>query len=82
MAFFLDVQQGKMKRLKTTTDNNNDTHKVTKDPTSEYSYWLMKSEPESRYEKGVDMKVCSPMLFFTVNIDALTLVTVSSLLRI
>lgn len=23
----------------------------------EYSHWLMKSEPESRFEKGVDVKV-------------------------
>lgn len=26
---------------------------------SQYSHWLMKSEPESRFEKGVDVKVQS-----------------------
>ena len=27
-------------------------------PTKKFTKWLMKSEPESRFEKGVDVKVC------------------------
>ena len=26
--------------------------------TKKFTKWLMKSEPESRFEKGVDVKVC------------------------
>ena len=28
----------------------------TKSDDTEYTHWLMKSEPESRFEKGIDMK--------------------------
>lgn len=41
---------------KKATAAKNDLSKSEK-PTPQYCHWLMKSEPESRYENGVDVKV-------------------------
>ena len=33
------------------------THGTNKNGTATYTHWLMKSEPETRLENGVDVKV-------------------------
>ncbi|CAE1238251.1 Uncharacterized protein C21.03c,Thymocyte nuclear protein 1 [Acanthosepion pharaonis] len=43
------------KKQKVSTDTES-TKKATKKVSVSYSHWLMKSEPESRFENGVDMK--------------------------
>ncbi|XP_029636802.1 thymocyte nuclear protein 1-like [Octopus sinensis] len=44
------------KKLKTTKIHDVASKKDSKKPVTSYSHWLMKSEPESRLENGVDIK--------------------------
>ena len=43
--------------MKTTSKGKKDDVKKEASIISQYSHWLMKSEPDSRYENGIDMKV-------------------------
>lgn len=54
-----DVAQLKSGKRKRSAAVKNDVEKNKNDDTckASYSHWLMKSEPESRIENGVDVKV-------------------------
>lgn len=62
-----DVAQLKSGKRKRSAAVKNDVEKNKNDDTckASYSHWLMKSEPESRIENGVDVKV-NPLLLFII----------------
>ena len=53
-----EMPGNKRKSKETASNNGDDVPKRIKEDSSEvsYSHWLMKSEPESRFENGIDMK--------------------------
>lgn len=56
------VEDGKRKRVASAKESQKSTSSEKK---ASYSHWLMKSEPESRIEKGVDVKVNTKTLLLT-----------------